>query len=79
MLKIAEGELRDAYKITDKQTRYAAVDAVKAKVKAAFAPQGEESAEVDRRAGRAPCSRSCRPRSSAGTSSTPAPASTAAT
>jgi polyribonucleotide nucleotidyltransferase len=43
MLKIAEGELRDAYKITDKQARYAAVDAVKAKVKAAFAPaEGEE-------------------------------------
>ncbi|MFC3208698.1 polyribonucleotide nucleotidyltransferase [Aquamicrobium soli] len=44
MLKIVEGELRDAYKITDKQHRYAAVDAVKAKVKAAFAPaEGEEA------------------------------------
>ncbi|NGN42526.1 polyribonucleotide nucleotidyltransferase [Mesorhizobium sp. CGMCC 1.15528] len=44
MLKIVEGELRDAYKITDKQARYAAVDAVKAKVKAAFAPaEGEEA------------------------------------
>ncbi len=44
MLKIAEAELRDAYKITDKQARYAAVDAVKAKVKAAFAPaEGEEA------------------------------------
>ncbi|QOF73504.1 polyribonucleotide nucleotidyltransferase [Aminobacter sp. NyZ550] len=43
MLKIVEGELRDAYKITDKQARYAAVDAVKAKVKAAFAAEGEES------------------------------------
>ncbi|KQZ12780.1 MULTISPECIES: polyribonucleotide nucleotidyltransferase [unclassified Mesorhizobium] len=44
MLKIVEGELRDAYKITDKQQRYAAVDAVKAKVKAAFAaPEGEEA------------------------------------
>ncbi|TIX37189.1 MAG: polyribonucleotide nucleotidyltransferase, partial [Mesorhizobium sp.] len=44
MLKIVEGELRDAYKITDKQKRYAAVDAVKAKVKAAFAPaEGEEA------------------------------------
>ncbi|MEQ1940940.1 polyribonucleotide nucleotidyltransferase [Mesorhizobium sp. VNQ89] len=43
MLKIVEGELRDAYKNVDKQARYAAVDAVKAKVKAAFAPQGEEA------------------------------------
>lgn len=43
MLKIVEGELRDAYKITDKQARYTAVDAVKAKVKAAFAAEGEEA------------------------------------
>jgi len=43
MLKIVEGELRDAYKITDKQARYAAVDAVKAKVKAAFAAEGDEA------------------------------------
>jgi len=43
MLKIVEGELRDAYKITDKQARYAAVDAVKTKVKAAFAAEGEEA------------------------------------
>ena len=43
MLKIGETELREAYKITDKQARYTAVDAVKAKVKAAFAPQGEEA------------------------------------
>jgi len=43
MLKIAETELREAYKITDKQARYTAVDAVKAKVKAAFAPQGEDA------------------------------------
>ncbi len=43
MLKIGEAELREAYKITDKQARYAAVDAVKAKVKAHFAPaEGEE-------------------------------------
>ena len=32
MLAIAEADLRAAYKITDKQERYAAVDAVKAKV-----------------------------------------------
>ncbi len=44
MLKLVEGELREAYKITDKQDRYAAVDAVKAKVKEAFTPaEGEEA------------------------------------
>ncbi|RJG42966.1 MULTISPECIES: polyribonucleotide nucleotidyltransferase [unclassified Mesorhizobium] len=44
MLKIVEGDLREAYKIIDKQARYAAVDAAKAKVKAAFAPaEGEEA------------------------------------
>ena len=43
MLKIAESDLRAAYKITDKQARYASVDAAKAKVKAAFAAQGEEA------------------------------------
>jgi polyribonucleotide nucleotidyltransferase len=43
MLKIAEDDLRAAYRITDKQERYAAVDAAKAKVKAALAPaEGEE-------------------------------------
>ncbi|HEY8594082.1 MAG TPA: polyribonucleotide nucleotidyltransferase [Devosiaceae bacterium] len=46
MLKVIETDLRDAYKNTDKQTRYAAVDAAKAKVKAHFAPaEGEESAK----------------------------------
>ncbi|OJU49025.1 MAG: polyribonucleotide nucleotidyltransferase [Mesorhizobium sp. 61-13] len=44
MLKIGEAELREAYKITDKQSRYAAVDAVKSKVKAAFTPaEGEDA------------------------------------
>ncbi len=44
MLKIAEAELRDAYKITQKAERYAAVDAVKVKVKEHFAPaEGEEA------------------------------------
>ncbi len=44
MLKLVEAELRDAYKITDKQERYSAVDAVKAKVKEAFTPaEGEEA------------------------------------
>ena len=44
MLGVAESDLRAAYKITDKQARYAAVDAAKAKVKAAFTPaEGEEA------------------------------------
>ncbi len=44
MLKIAESDLREAYKITDKQQRYTAVDAVKANVKTAFTPaEGEEA------------------------------------
>ncbi|MBN9250102.1 MAG: polyribonucleotide nucleotidyltransferase [Mesorhizobium sp.] len=44
MLKIGEAELREAYKITDKQSRCAAVDAVKSKVKAAFTPaEGEDA------------------------------------
>jgi len=43
MLGIAEADLREAYKIIDKQSRYAAVDAAKAKVKEAFAPVGEEA------------------------------------
>jgi polyribonucleotide nucleotidyltransferase len=38
--RIAEAELREAYKITVKQNRYAAVDAVKAKVNAALLPEG---------------------------------------
>lgn len=42
MLGIAEGDLREAYKITRKQDRYAAVDAAKAKVMAAFFPEGQE-------------------------------------
>jgi polyribonucleotide nucleotidyltransferase len=44
ILAIAETDLREAYKITDKQARYAAVDAAKAKVKAAFTPaEGEDA------------------------------------
>ena len=44
MLKIVGDELSNAYKNVDKQKRYAAVDAVKAKVKAAFAPaEGEDA------------------------------------
>ncbi|HWG05955.1 MAG TPA: polyribonucleotide nucleotidyltransferase, partial [Beijerinckiaceae bacterium] len=40
--EVAEAELREAYKITAKAERYAAVDAVKAKVMAAFFPEGQE-------------------------------------
>ncbi|WP_367716507.1 polyribonucleotide nucleotidyltransferase [Nitratireductor sp. GISD-1A_MAKvit] len=42
MLKIVENDLREAYKITDKQQRYDAVDAAKAKVKETLLPEGEE-------------------------------------
>ena len=43
MLKVAEADLRAAYKIIDKQDRYTAVDAAKAKVKAHFLPEGVEA------------------------------------
>jgi polyribonucleotide nucleotidyltransferase len=43
MLKVAEKDLRAAYQITDKQARYTAVDAAKAKVKAHFLPEGVEA------------------------------------
>ena len=43
VLGVCESELRDAYKITVKQERYKAVDAVKAKVVAALCPsEGEQ-------------------------------------
>ena len=42
MLGLVEDELRAAYKITDKQERYAAVDGAKAKVKASLLPEGAE-------------------------------------
>ncbi len=45
MLKFAEDDLREAYRITDKTERYSAVDAVKAKVKEHFAPAEGEEAE----------------------------------
>jgi polyribonucleotide nucleotidyltransferase len=41
--EVAEAELREAYKITAKQQRYTAVDAVKAKVNAALFPEGGEA------------------------------------
>ncbi|WP_102959780.1 polyribonucleotide nucleotidyltransferase [Mangrovicella endophytica] len=40
ILGVAEADLRDAYKITDKQARYKAVDAAKAKVTQHFLPEG---------------------------------------
>jgi polyribonucleotide nucleotidyltransferase len=43
MLGLVEDDLRAAYKIIDKQARYKAVDAAKAKVKATFLPEGAES------------------------------------
>jgi polyribonucleotide nucleotidyltransferase len=42
VLEVGEADLRAAYSRTEKQERYAAVDAVKAKVTAALAPQGAE-------------------------------------
>ena len=42
VLEVGEADLRAAYSMTQKQERYAAVDAVKAKVKAALAPEGAE-------------------------------------
>ncbi|MBA3446783.1 MAG: polyribonucleotide nucleotidyltransferase [Pseudaminobacter sp.] len=42
MLGLVEDELRAAYKNVDKQKRYAAVDAAKAKVKAALLPEGAD-------------------------------------
>jgi len=43
VLDIAETDLRAAYSITVKQDRYAAVDAVKAKVEAALQPEGSHA------------------------------------
>jgi polyribonucleotide nucleotidyltransferase len=42
-LEIGEADLRAAYALTQKQERYAAVDAVKAKVSAELAPEGGEA------------------------------------
>src|SRR5579863_329509 len=42
VMDIGEADLRAAYAITEKQERYVAVDAVKAKVVAALAPEGAE-------------------------------------
>ena len=42
VLEVGEADLRAAYALTQKQDRYAAIDAVKAKVTAALAPEGAE-------------------------------------
>ncbi len=42
VLEVGEADLRAAYAITQKQERYAAIDAVKAKVTAALLPEGGE-------------------------------------
>jgi polyribonucleotide nucleotidyltransferase len=42
VLEVGEADLRAAYSLTQKQERYAAVDAVKAKVMATLAPEGAE-------------------------------------
>ncbi|RFC63335.1 polyribonucleotide nucleotidyltransferase [Fulvimarina endophytica] len=48
MLQLVENDLREAYKITDKQQRYAAVDAAKAKVTAHFLPEDAEETKFSK-------------------------------
>ncbi len=50
---VAEADLREAYKNTVKQLRYAAVDKVKAKVMATLFPEGQEPAFDKQRVGEA--------------------------
>ena len=79
MLGVVEQDLRKAYAIPAKAERHDAVDAAKAKVDGALLPgrRRQSRAADDRRS--PACSRTSKPRSCAGTSSTPASASTAAT
>ena len=42
LLSLVEADLREAYKIIDKQERYDAIDAVKAKVKETYTPPAED-------------------------------------
>jgi polyribonucleotide nucleotidyltransferase len=51
VLDLAEADLRSAYKITAKQERYAAVDAVKAKINAHFFPEGSEAGHTKEEVG----------------------------
>ncbi|WP_343313167.1 polyribonucleotide nucleotidyltransferase [Brucella sp. BE17] len=46
VLAVIESDLRDAYKLTEKQARYTAVDAAKAKAKDHFFPEGVEETEL---------------------------------
>ncbi|APX69824.1 MULTISPECIES: polyribonucleotide nucleotidyltransferase [unclassified Brucella] len=46
VLAVVENDLREAYKITEKQARYAAVDAAKAKAKEHFFPEDVEETEM---------------------------------
>lgn len=46
VLAVVENDLREAYKITEKQARYAAVDAAKAKAEEHFFPEGVEETEM---------------------------------
>lgn len=46
VLAVVENDLREAYKITEKQGRYAAVDAAKAKAEEHFFPEGVEETEM---------------------------------
>ena len=78
MLGLVEQDLRSAYAIADKMARHKAVDAAKAKVMAHYLP-GRRRSRPTTSCASAACSRSSKPRSCAGTSSTPASASTAAT
>ena len=76
VLDVSEADLRAAYSLTQKQERYAAVDAVKAKVFAALAPRGRSRSFPPTRSRRR--STTPRPRSFAGTFSTTSAASTGA-
>ena len=79
MLGLVEQDLRAAYAIPRQDGAPEAVEAAKAKVMAHFLPAGGREPALRQAAGRRACSRSLKPRSCAGTSSTPAGASTAAT
>ena len=78
MLGLIEQDLRAAYAIPDKMARHDAVEAAKAKVMAALRRRREAKPPPTRSAS-ARSSRSSKPRSCAGTFSTPAAASTDAT
>ena len=76
VMDAGEADLRAAYSITEKQQRYAAVDAAKAKVFGALAPAGADPKFPPEKWRRR--STRLRPRSCAGTFSTTSGASTGA-